>query len=60
MDEYKDKIKFNQQKEVMKLVIENKFEKAEDILSYLITFCGRVAKLFGNEIKIKLEVEETA
>jgi len=49
MDNYKDKIKFNQQKEVMKLVIENRFEKAEDILSYLITFCGRVAKLFGNE-----------
>ncbi|MBK7631764.1 MAG: transcription-repair coupling factor [Ignavibacteriales bacterium] len=58
MDEYKDKIKFNQQKEVMKLVIENRFEKAEDILSYLITFCGRVAKLFGNEIKIKSDVEE--
>ena len=49
MDHYKDKIKFNQQKEVMKLVIENRFEKAEDILSYLITFCGRVSKLFGNE-----------
>jgi transcription-repair coupling factor (superfamily II helicase) len=49
MDNYKDKIKFNQQKEVMRLVIENRFEKAEDILSYLITFCDRVAKLFGNE-----------
>ena len=49
MDNYKDKVKFNQQKEVMKLVIENRFEKAEDILSYLITFCGRVSKLFGNE-----------
>ncbi len=60
MDHYKDKVKFNQQKEVMKLVIENRFEKAEDILSYLITFCGRVAKLFGNEVKIKVEVEEAA
>jgi transcription-repair coupling factor (superfamily II helicase) len=60
MDEYKDKIKFNQQKEVMKLVIENRFEKPENILSYLITFCGRVSKLFGNEVKIKLEVEEAA
>ena len=58
MDNYKDKIKFNQQKEVMKLVIENRFEKAEDILSYLITFCGRVAKLFGNEVKLKTDVEE--
>ena len=60
MDEYKDKIKFNQQKEVMKLVIENRFEKAEDILSYLITFCGRVSKLFGNEVKLKVEIEEVA
>ena len=60
MDEYKDKIKFNQQKEVMKLVIENKFEKAEDILSYLITFCSRVSKLFGNEVKIKNESDEAA
>jgi len=60
MDNYKDKIKFSQQKEVMKLVIENRFEKAEDILSYLITFCGRVSKLFGNEIKLKAEPEEAA
>jgi len=59
MDNYKDKIKFNQQKEVMKLVIENRFEKAEDILSYLIAFCGRVSTLFGNEVKIKVEAEET-
>ena len=60
MDNYKDKIKFNQQKEVMKLVIENRFEKAEDILSYLITFCSRVSKLFGNEVKLKIDVEEVA
>lgn len=62
MDEsvYKDKIKFTQQKEVMKLVIENRFEKPEDILSYLITFCSRVSKLFGNDVKIKVEAEEAA
>ncbi|MDP2364960.1 MAG: transcription-repair coupling factor, partial [Ignavibacteria bacterium] len=60
MNQYKDKIKFNQQKEVMKLVIENRFEKAEDILSYLITFCGRVSKLFGNEVKLKIDAEEAA
>ncbi|MBK7500030.1 MAG: transcription-repair coupling factor [Ignavibacteriales bacterium] len=58
MDHYKDKVKFNQQKEVMKLVIENRFEKAEDILSYLITFCGRVSKLFGNEVKLKLKLRK--
>jgi transcription-repair coupling factor (superfamily II helicase) len=60
MTEYKDKIKFNQQKEIMKLVIENRFEKAEDILSYLITFCTKVSKLFSNEVKLKVEVEESA
>ena len=62
MDEsaYKNKIRFNQQKEVMKLVIENRFEKPEDILSYLITFCSRVSKLFGNEVKLKADVEEAA
>jgi transcription-repair coupling factor (superfamily II helicase) len=62
MDEsaYKDKIKFNQQKEVMKLIVENKFEKPEDILSFLITFCSRVSRLFGNEVKLKSDVEEAA
>jgi hypothetical protein len=44
----------------MKLVLENKFEKSEDILSFLITFCSRVAKLFGNEVKLKADVEEAA
>jgi len=57
---YKDKIKFSQQKEVMKLVVENRFEKPEDILTYLITFCSKVSKLFGNEVKLKADVEEAA
>lgn len=57
---YKDKIKFSQQKEVMKLVVENRFEKPEDILTYLITFCSKVSRLFGNEVKIKADVEEAA
>jgi len=48
MDNYKDKIKFNQQKEVMKLVIENRFEKPEDILLYLTKFCKKVGELFGS------------
>lgn len=60
LDDYKDKIKFSQQKEVMKLVIENKFGKPEDILVYLITFCSRVARLFGNEVKLKADSEEAA
>jgi transcription-repair coupling factor (superfamily II helicase) len=46
MDEYKNEIKFVQQKEVMKLTIENKFTKPEEILSYLLKFCDRTRNLF--------------
>ena len=60
MDDYKDKIRFSQQKEIMKLVVENKFEKPEDILSFLITFCSRISKLFGNEVRLKTNIEEAA
>jgi transcription-repair coupling factor (superfamily II helicase) len=48
MDEYKNEIKFVQQKEVMKLTIENKFTKPEEILNYLLEFCDKVVKLFEN------------
>jgi transcription-repair coupling factor (superfamily II helicase) len=48
MDEYKNEIKFVQQKEVMKLTIENKFTKPEEILSYLLEFCNRTTNLFDN------------
>ena len=48
MDEYKNEIKFVQQKEVMKLTIENKFTKPEEILDYLLEFCNKVVKLFEN------------
>ncbi|MFO7527016.1 MAG: transcription-repair coupling factor, partial [Ignavibacteriaceae bacterium] len=50
MDEYKNEIKFVQQKEVMKLTIENKFTGPEEILNYLLKFCDKIIKLFGNEI----------
>ncbi|MCK7517189.1 MAG: hypothetical protein MZV64_05445 [Ignavibacteriales bacterium] len=48
MDEsaYKDKIKFNQQKEVMKLVVENRFEKTRRYSFLPNNFCSRVSKLF--------------
>ena len=52
--------RFSQQKEIMKLVVENKFEKPEDILSFLITFCSRISKLFGNEVRLKTNIEEAA
>ncbi len=49
MDDYKDKIKFNQQKETMKLVITNNFETPEKIFEFLILFCKDVIKLFEVE-----------
>lgn len=50
LDEYKDEYKFVQQKDVMKLVKENKSAKPEDVLNELIEFSKRVIELFGNEI----------
>ncbi len=50
LDEYKDEYKFVQQKDVMKLVKENKSAKPEDIMNELIEFSKRVIKLFGSEI----------
>ena len=41
MDEYKDKVKFNQQKTTMKLVITNNFETPEKIFEFLISFQSR-------------------
>ena len=51
MDEYKNKVKFNQQKETMKLVITNNFETPEKIFEFLISFSQEVINLFGVEIK---------
>ena len=52
LDEYKNDFKFVQQKDVMKLVKENKLIKPEDVLIELIEFSKKVINLFGNEIKI--------
>lgn len=46
MDNYKDRIKFSQQKETMKLIISNNFETPEKILDFLIKFCNEVNELF--------------
>ena len=51
MDEYKNQVKFNQQKETMKLVITNNFETPEKIFEFLISFCKEVIELFGVELK---------
>ncbi|WP_337872800.1 transcription-repair coupling factor [Ignavibacterium sp.] len=50
-DEYKNEFKFVQQKEVMKLVKENKLTKPEDVITDLIVFSKKVIELFGNEVK---------
>ncbi len=57
MDDYKNTIKFNQQKEVMKLAITNNFETPENLLAFLIEFSRKVMKLFDNEIKEPKEEE---
>ena len=49
MENYKDKIKFNQQKEVMRLIIPNTFTSPENLLDFLIGFCEEVMKLFNQK-----------
>jgi len=47
LDEHKETVKFAQKKNVMKLVIKNKFKTPEDLLVYLIDFSNEVIKLFS-------------
>jgi hypothetical protein len=49
LDNYKDSVKFSQQKDVMKLVITNNFETPEKITDFLIKFSREIMKLFNNE-----------
>lgn len=51
MDEYKDKIKFSQQKETLKLVISNTFGQPEKELLFMIKFSKQIIKLFGVELE---------
>jgi len=53
IDKYKDKIKFDQNKNVMKLILINNFESPEKILEFLINFSREVMELFGAEIKVE-------
>jgi transcription-repair coupling factor (superfamily II helicase) len=46
MNEHRNKIKFSQQKETLKLVIANTFNSPEEILQYLVRFCKEVADKF--------------
>ncbi len=52
LDEYKDKIKFDQNKNIMKLVLINNFESPEKLLEFMINFSREVMNLFGAEITV--------
>jgi transcription-repair coupling factor (superfamily II helicase) len=51
MNEFHNSIKFEQQKDKMRLVIQNKFDSPENLMKFLINFTQRVMSLFGVEIK---------
>ena len=57
MDNYKDKVKFNQQKDVMKLVITNNFKTPEDLLEFLIKFSKEIVNLFNGDITQNMQIE---
>lgn len=48
VDNYKNNIKFIQQKEVMKLSVINNFDSPESTFEFLIKFCKEVEKLFDS------------
>ncbi|MGD1006409.1 MAG: transcription-repair coupling factor [Ignavibacteriaceae bacterium] len=51
INEYHNSIIFDQQKDKMRLVIQNKFDSPENLMKFLINFSQRVMLLFGTEIK---------
>ncbi|MDP3682775.1 MAG: transcription-repair coupling factor, partial [Ignavibacteria bacterium] len=48
LEKYKETVKFQQQKDSMKLVIENRFESPEKTVEFLIKFSKEIAELFKN------------
>lgn len=49
LTDYKNKITFNQQKENMRLIIQNNFESPEKIFGFLFEFCNKVIESFREE-----------
>lgn len=49
MTDYNNKITFNQQKENMRLIIQNNFESPEKIFDFLFEFCNKVIDSFREE-----------
>jgi transcription-repair coupling factor (superfamily II helicase) len=56
-DNYKENIKLNQQKESLKLVMENRFDTPERMLKFLIKFSREISELFG--VKLEEAVVQT-
>ena len=48
LEKHKDKVKFEQKNDVMKLIVKNNFESPEKLLEFLIQFSLDVSKLFKN------------
>jgi transcription-repair coupling factor (superfamily II helicase) len=48
MEKYTDTIKFNQQKETLRLIIPNNFASPSDLLEYLIAFSKDAARVLSN------------
>ncbi|MEJ2504739.1 MAG: transcription-repair coupling factor [Ignavibacteriaceae bacterium] len=55
LEEHKDKIKFEQKKDVMRLVVKNDFSKPEDLLRYLIEFIKNIKQLNKKETEKTLQ-----
>jgi hypothetical protein len=51
LDKHKDRINFEQKKDIMRLIIKNNFSKPEDLLQYIIEFSKSVKQLSGIEIE---------
>lgn len=56
LTDYKNKITFNQQKENMRLIIQNNFESPEKIFGFLFEFCNKVIESFKEE-KIQTDLD---
>jgi transcription-repair coupling factor (superfamily II helicase) len=50
MNEYHSTVKFEQQKDTMRLIIQNKFDSPESLMIFLLNFTRRIMNLFGTDI----------
>jgi len=48
MSEHKEKVKFEQKNDVMKLIIQNNFSAPESLLEFLVSFSLDVSNIFVN------------